>query len=1622
MFNEDFGYNEKQINPQQKPSLLAQKQKVKPVLKIVLAVASLMLLGCFLFAHHAQPVSAATTNYNFYGYIWGENIGWVSLRSTSGVSYGVTMSCEGAGICVLDGYAWSENAGWLDFTSGSYQATLNQSTGQLSGWIWSENVGWISLRSTSGVSYGVNAVVGSTQSYLNGYAWGENIGWIRFDHNQSAYLPYTNWTGYVQPNNPPSAPTSLYTNSTDAQSGSTNPTGIDFTPVFSTVYSDPDGDQATQYNIQVCTNSTCASGEVYNYTGNINTPSGSRTINIGYSGSSLTYNTTYYWRIKFYDGDVWGNFSTINQFTTLAANSPPNAPTNLYVHSNNAQSGLGSPPSPTGIDTTPVFSAIYSDPNGDMASRYNIQVCNNSSCGSVKWSSAPSGPFNWPSGSRTPNISYGGSTLTYSTTYYWRIRFYDGQAWGNFSTINQFTTGAASVPEPYTYNLGSSTWYTTSPYQYLNWNYSGSQAQYYVYARSCTDSSFTNCPDLPINTGYLSGTTKSYRATLSTGYYYWMVKIRNTDGSYSDWSEKAYFQLDVHNPTITLTSVDGNAYTSGGTYGFGSSSLPITVIGSAADTGSGLKTIKWFSSGNNPSSWQDVSSQSPFTHNIPSNLEGYNQIYYRSYDNADRYSSYSYFKLYIDKAAPNTPGSLAFSSPAAGKARFGWAAVTDNGSGSGDYQFTSGLKNYKWIYSYDGYSYQSGATTTSLYSSDLSGLTPGQRVWFGVQACDNTDNCGAWAYVDGYVNRVPNSLSAIPTNNNYRSGTGQVYRFKATYSDADGWADLKDMRFLINSNIDGNNSACYARFLRTADDSNDHFYLYNSDASPADFLDLGAVGQMIDRDNPNCRLKATSYRSNQPPNNIDVYFDVEFKAGWTENTNTYIWSMDFQGQYNDWVDVGNANIIANRAPAITSLTITPNPAYTNDSLTANVATSDADGDQVTVAYQWYKNGSPISGQTSLILPHSQFVKNDVIKVRVTPSDPYISGNWQEATVTISNSPPNVPTGLVMNPPVLYANSDITASTNPGTDPDGDPVTIRYGWQRIRGGNTVSSDWVTSTGLPQELKPIMKNDTIQVMAIANDGTVDSSGTTSWVTKVVQNSAPGKASNPVLSPSPIYKTDILTATSTATDPDSADALTLTMYYLFCKNSTTCTSPWITGNTYSGGFIRGDIMNVRAKAHDGTVFGTESNWSSITISNRAPVAQNVLISPPSPRVIDNLTVGYSYSDADGDAESFAGRQIRWYKIITPPNGSLQSAFNDQLTVPSASLSHGQQWYFTIKVSDGAALSALVTSPTVTVGSANTPPSFNSAVIQSSEPNPNEAYKSSILTVITGGWYDPDGDPAGYAYQWYRGDGINQVAIPGANSATLPGGVDKGNFVTVEVTAWDGTDPGNLIESAPIEILNTPPMLTSVDLQPANPALGDTMVATPQGYSDTDNDPVSQYGYIWRKNGFLIAGATTNTLLLGGGTYNVGDVIRVEARAYDGEDWSSLVTSLSRTIVATEPVTFVSDNCNWQNTGGEDRIPLEEGTSYNCTFTFDGEAPGYDLAFQLLGAPGWANINASGANWVTLRFTPASGDGGSPASRYIFEIKVTGAGGSLNHQVITQVAGGGMPSPDGPPPPPPF
>lgn len=189
---------------------------------------------------------------------------------------------------------------------------------------------------------------------------------------------------------------------------------------------------ASTGDIDIWLNNSTEGSPSYNGSGSMNTG----TDNIDAVLAGLNYapesgiSTTYYDDVIISDDFIGSGGG--------GGNNAPTAPSALLTEGST---------NPTDItDSTPEFSAIYNDPDGgDLATKYRLQVDNDSNFGSTHWDSGTTSMATTTAGQRSPDITYAGSTLASSTTYYWRILFIDDEnAVGAWSTTTSTFTLAAS--------------------------------------------------------------------------------------------------------------------------------------------------------------------------------------------------------------------------------------------------------------------------------------------------------------------------------------------------------------------------------------------------------------------------------------------------------------------------------------------------------------------------------------------------------------------------------------------------------------------------------------------------------------------------------------------------------------------------------------------------------------------------------------------------------------------------------------------------------------------------------------------------------------------------------------------------------------------------------------------------------------------------------------------------------------------------------------------------------------------------------------------------------------------------------------------------------------------------
>jgi hypothetical protein len=164
--------------------------------------------------------------------------------------------------------------------------------------------------------------------------------------------------------------------------------------------------------------------------------------------------------------------------------------------------------------------------------------------------------------------------------------------------------------------------------------------------------------------------------------------------------------------------------------------------------------------------------------------------------------------------------------------------------------------------------------------------------------------------------------------------------------------------------------------------------------------------------------------------------------------------------------------IKNAPPEIKRVKILPEIFKPGDTLSVDVSGNDADGDEVTIIYEWTKNGEPAGNGKRLEVP---VTRGDKISVSITPFDGDVNGPAVILKREIGNMPP-----MIIEDRKFWFDGNIYKHQIKATDPDGDVLT--YSLKVAPTGMTINS----STGLIQWNAPQDLNKKIPITVSVTDG--------------------------------------------------------------------------------------------------------------------------------------------------------------------------------------------------------------------------------------------------------------------------------------------------------------------------------------------------------------------------------------------------------------------------------------------------------------------------------------------------------------------------------------------------------
>ena len=180
-------------------------------------------------------------------------------------------------------------------------------------------------------------------------------------------------------------------------------------------------------------------------------------------------------------------------------------------------------------------------------------------------------------------------------------------------------------------------------------------------------------------------------------------------------------------------------------------------------------------------------------------------------------------------------------------------------------------------------------------------------------------------------------------------------------------------------------------------------------------------------------------------------------------------------------DSNNALVsISNTGPVVDSVSITPDPAYNDNTLSCIVVANDADGQSLTTTYLWknLNTGASLGSASSLTLSSASTSTNDIIQCIATVKDPADATDSDTAERSIGNRSP-VMSSVGISPSTGVTTSTTLTCSGQGSDIDDDALSYSYVWTN---GSNVLGTGATLTLSPSTAQP---SDTVTCTSTVTD---------------------------------------------------------------------------------------------------------------------------------------------------------------------------------------------------------------------------------------------------------------------------------------------------------------------------------------------------------------------------------------------------------------------------------------------------------------------------------------------------------------------------------------------------------
>lgn len=288
-------------------------------------------------------------------------------------------------------------------------------------------------------------------------------------------------------------------------------------------------------------------------------------------------------------------------------------------------------------------------------------------------------------------------------------------------------------------------------------------------------------------------------------------------------------------------------------------------------------------------------------------------------------------------------------------------------------------------------------------------------------------------------------------------------------------------------------------------------------------------------------------------------------------------------------------VIVDAAPAVPTVTLTPELPTNGDLLTCLAQSEDADGDPITFVYAWAVNSSAVSGDGPTLSAHD-LVQGDVVTCTVTASAGGFTTEPSTATISIFKTLPRVVSAVVARVPGPFCPS-FTCLTA-GSLPEGTAFTA------------ITTTWEVDGAPWEEGEPIPDGSEVVCHVRATDGLTDAEGALRFgpvvasPTFVVTDTPPTLHGVGLLPREPVAG-NIVVCSAAATDDECPD---VELEYAWTVDG----APLVTGAATldTQGLAPGQVVTCRVTA---TAGGQSSAETSVMIRAKTPGERQVVVRAP-------------------------------------------------------------------------------------------------------------------------------------------------------------------------------------------------------------------------------------------------------------------------------------------------------------------------------------------------------------------------------------------------------------------------